>query len=79
MRGRMITARGGGGPPGGGSAGRWAVLLIAGVYFLVPLYSALRSAGFHSFGTLFVQPGLWPSLWLSARLALMTTIVTLVL
>ncbi len=62
-----------------GSAWRWVILLVAGVYFLVPLYSALRSAGFHSFGTLFVQPGLWPSLWLSARLALMTTVITLVL
>ncbi len=58
---------------------RWVILLVAAVYFLLPLYSAIRFAGFHAFGTLFVQAGLWPSLWLSARLAVMTTIITLAL
>ena len=70
----MITARGG--PP---LPWRWVVLLAAGVYFLVPLYAALRFAGFRAFGTVFVQPGFWPSLWLSARLAVMTTLITLAL
>ncbi len=58
---------------------RWAILLIAGVYFLLPLYAALRFAGLHAFGTVFVQPGFWPALWLSARLAIMTTLITLAL
>ena len=61
------------------AVGRWVVLLAASVYFLVPLYAALRFAGFRSFGTVFVQPGFWPSLWLSARLAVMTTLITLAL
>jgi putative spermidine/putrescine transport system permease protein len=60
-------------------AWRWIILLIAGLYFLLPLYAALRFAGVHAFGTVFVQPGFWPSLWLSARLAAMTTLITLVL
>jgi putative spermidine/putrescine transport system permease protein len=58
---------------------RWAILLIAGVYFLLPLYAALRFAGIHAFGTVFVQPGFWPALWLSARLAAMTWAITLAL
>ena len=58
---------------------RWLILLIAGVYFLLPLYAALRFAGIHAFGTLFVQPGFWPALWLSARLAAMTMVITLAL
>jgi putative spermidine/putrescine transport system permease protein len=60
-------------------AWRWAILLIAGVYFLLPLYAALRFAGIHAFGTVFVQPGFWPALWLSARLAAMTWAITLAL
>jgi len=58
---------------------RWVILLVAGVYFLLPLYAALRFAGLHAFGTVFVQPGFWPSLWLSARLAVVTTLITLAL
>jgi putative spermidine/putrescine transport system permease protein len=58
---------------------RWVILILAGVYFLLPLYAATRFAGFHAFGTVFVQPGFWPSLWLSARLAFITTLVTLAL
>ncbi|WP_300612122.1 ABC transporter permease [Trebonia sp.] len=77
------------GAGGGESAGRrrrtsfpvwrWIILLIAGVYFLLPLYAALRFAGIHAFGTVFVQPGFWPALWLSARLAIITTAITLAL
>jgi putative spermidine/putrescine transport system permease protein len=44
---------------------RWAVLLIAGVYFLLPLYAALRFAGLSAFGTVFKQPGFGAALWLS--------------
>jgi putative spermidine/putrescine transport system permease protein len=58
---------------------RWAILLIAGVYFLLPLWAALRFAGWRAFGTVFVQPGFWPAIWLSARLAVMTTLITLAL
>jgi putative spermidine/putrescine transport system permease protein len=58
---------------------RWVVLLIAGVYFLLPLYAALRFAGLSAFGTVFKQPGFGAALWLSARLAAMTWIITLVL
>ncbi len=71
--------RRGGRRPGSFPVWRWAILLIAGVYFLLPLYAALRFAGLHAFGTVFVQGGFWPSLWLSARLAAMTTVITLVL
>jgi putative spermidine/putrescine transport system permease protein len=58
---------------------RWAILLIAGVYFLVPLAAALRFAGISAFPSLFTQPGFWPSLWLSLRLAMATWLVTMVL
>jgi putative spermidine/putrescine transport system permease protein len=58
---------------------RWAILLIAGVYFLIPLVAALRFAGFSAFGSLFTQPGFWPSLWLSLRLAATTWFVTMLL
>jgi len=58
---------------------RWVVLLIAGVYFLLPLYAALRFAGLSAFGTVFKQPGFGAALWLSARLAAMTWVITLVL
>jgi putative spermidine/putrescine transport system permease protein len=58
---------------------RWVILLIAGVYFLLPLWAALRFAGIRAFGTVFVQPGFWPAIWLSTRLAIMTTLITLAL
>jgi putative spermidine/putrescine transport system permease protein len=58
---------------------RWVILLIAGIYFLVPLAAALRFAGFSAFPSLFTQPGFWPSLWLSLRLAAATWLVTMVL
>jgi putative spermidine/putrescine transport system permease protein len=58
---------------------RWVILLVAGVYFLVPLYSALKFAGFGSFGSVISQPGFTSSLGLSVRLAVITTLVTLAL
>jgi putative spermidine/putrescine transport system permease protein len=58
---------------------RWVILLIAGVYFLVPLAAALRFAGIKAFPSLFTQAGFWPSLWLSLRLAAVVWLVTMVL
>ena len=50
-------------PPG--SFLRGGDLLIAAVYFLLPLYAALRFAGLKAFGTVFTQAGFGSSLWLS--------------
>ena len=58
---------------------RWVILLIAGLYFLLPLYAALRFAGLKAFGTVFTSPGFVPSLWLSARLAAVTWLITMAL
>jgi len=54
-------------------------LLIAGVYFLIPLYAALRFAGLKAFSDIFKQSGFYPAIGLSLRLAVITTILTLVL
>jgi putative spermidine/putrescine transport system permease protein len=64
---------------GSGSVWRWVILLIAGVYFLLPLYAALRFAGIHAFGAVFTQAGFGSSLWLSIRLAAVTWAITMVL
>jgi putative spermidine/putrescine transport system permease protein len=56
---------------------RWAVLLIAGAYFILPLATAQRFAGASSFTSVFTQPGFAAALWLSAQLAIMTTLITL--
>jgi len=58
---------------------RWAILVIAGVYFLLPLYAALRFAGLKAFGTVFTSPGFVPALWLSVRLAAVTWVVSMAL
>jgi putative spermidine/putrescine transport system permease protein len=58
---------------------RWAILLVAGAYFLIPLYAALRFAGLKAFGDIFKQSGFYPAIWLSLRLAVITTVLTLVL
>lgn len=58
---------------------RWVILLVAGLYFLLPLYAALRFAGVHAFGSVFTQPGFESSLWLSVQLAVMTWAITMVL
>ncbi len=56
---------------------RWVILLIAGVYFIAPLATAQRFAGFSSFSSVFTQPGFGAALWLSAQLAIVTTVITL--
>lgn len=58
---------------------RWAILLIAAVYFLIPLYSGLRFAGLKAFPDVFKQAGFISAIGLSLRLAAVTTILTLVL
>ena len=58
---------------------RWVTLLVAGLFFLVPLGAAVRFAGTSAFPALFKQGGFWPSIWLSLRLAAATWLVTMVL
>jgi putative spermidine/putrescine transport system permease protein len=58
---------------------RWVIFLLAAVYFLIPLYAALRFAGLKAFGDIFKQAGFADAIELSLRLALVTTILTLVL
>ena len=58
---------------------RWAILLIAGAYFLIPLYSALKFAGFKAFTQVASYQDFGSSFALSLRLALIATVLTLVL
>jgi putative spermidine/putrescine transport system permease protein len=58
---------------------RWMILLVAAVYFLLPLWGALRFTGISAFGGVVSQAGFGTSLWLSVRLAIVTTLITLVL
>ena len=58
---------------------RWAILLVAAVYFLLPLWGALRFSGTSAFGGVISQPGFTTALWLSVRLAIVTTLITLAL
>ena len=58
---------------------RWVILLIAAVYFLLPLYAALRFAGLHAFGSVFSTTGFGSSLWLSVKLAVVTWAITMLL
>jgi putative spermidine/putrescine transport system permease protein len=58
---------------------RWAILLIAAAYFLIPLYSALRFAGFRAFTQVTSYPSFGSAFALSLRLALIATVLTLVL
>jgi putative spermidine/putrescine transport system permease protein len=58
---------------------RWLILVVAGAYFLIPLYAALRFAGFSSFGAVIHQSGFTSALGLSLRLAVITTVITLAL
>jgi len=60
-------------------AWRWIILVIAGAYFLIPLYAALRFAGFKAFPSVLHQSGFTGALALSVRLAVITTVITLVL
>jgi putative spermidine/putrescine transport system permease protein len=71
-----------GGPGGGVPPGltlRWVILVLAGVYFLLPLWSALRFAGISAFGSVLGFAGFGSSLWLSVRLAIITTLITIAL
>ena len=58
---------------------RWAILLIAAAYFLIPLYAALRFAGLKAFTQVVGYTGFTSAIGLSLRLAVITTILTLVL
>jgi putative spermidine/putrescine transport system permease protein len=58
---------------------RWAILLIAGAYFLIPLYAALRFAGFRAFTQVVGYQDFGTAFTLSLRLALIATVLTLVL
>jgi putative spermidine/putrescine transport system permease protein len=58
---------------------RWAILLIAAVYFLIPLYAALRFAGLKAFTQVVGYTGFTSAIGLSLRLAVVTTILTLAL
>jgi len=58
---------------------RWVILLVAGAYFLIPLWAALRFAGIKALGSVVTQAGFGDALWLSVRLAIVTTIITIVL
>ncbi|MCL2586181.1 MAG: ABC transporter permease subunit [Streptosporangiales bacterium] len=60
-------------------AWRWVILLLAAVYFLIPLYGAFQFTGVSAFGQVITTDGFGSSLWLSVRLALVTTAITLVL
>jgi putative spermidine/putrescine transport system permease protein len=62
-----------------GTVWRWFILLVAGLYFLLPLYAAARFAGVKAYGQLISQSGFTDALWLSVRLAVITTVITLAL
>jgi putative spermidine/putrescine transport system permease protein len=58
---------------------RWLILLIAAVYFVIPLYAGFRFAGLKAFPDVFKQSGFISAIGLSLRLALITTVLTLLL
>jgi putative spermidine/putrescine transport system permease protein len=58
---------------------RWIVLILVGLYFAIPLYAAFKFAGFKAFPKVFGQAGFAEAFTLSLRLALVTTVITLVL
>jgi putative spermidine/putrescine transport system permease protein len=58
---------------------RWVILLVAGIYFLLPLYAAIRFAGLKAFGSVFTQPGFGAALWTSIQIAAMTWAITMAL
>lgn len=67
--------------------GRGTFLLIVGVYFLLPIAAAFRFAlqtntgkfSFNAFAHIPSQQGFGPALWLSVRLAIVTTLIELAL
>jgi putative spermidine/putrescine transport system permease protein len=62
-----------------GTTWRWVILVLAGVYFLIPLLAAFRFAGIKAFGSVISQPGFTSALGLSARLAVIATVITIAL
>jgi putative spermidine/putrescine transport system permease protein len=60
-------------------AWRWIVLILVGLYFAIPLFAAFKFAGVKAFPKVFGQAGFAQAFTLSLRLALITTIITLVL
>jgi putative spermidine/putrescine transport system permease protein len=58
---------------------RWVILSLAGLYFLIPLYAALKFAGLKAFPDVLKQSGFTSAFGLSVRLAVITTVLTLVL
>jgi putative spermidine/putrescine transport system permease protein len=58
---------------------RWTILVVAGLYFVIPLYAALRFAGLKAFPSVLHQAGFADALILSVRLAVITTVLTIVL
>jgi putative spermidine/putrescine transport system permease protein len=58
---------------------RWLILIVAGVYFLLPLYAAVKFAGVASLGRVLTQPGFTSAFGLSIKLAIITTVITLAL
>ena len=61
------------------AAWRWIILVLAGIYFLLPLYAAIRFAGLHAFGSVVTQAGFGSALWLSVKLAVVTWLITMLL
>jgi putative spermidine/putrescine transport system permease protein len=58
---------------------RWVILLVAAVYFLIPLYAALRFAGIRAFTQVVGYQDFGSAFTLSLRLAVIATVLTLVL
>jgi putative spermidine/putrescine transport system permease protein len=58
---------------------RWIVLVLVGLYFAIPLFAAFQFAGVKAFPKVFSQAGFGDAFTLSLKLALVTTIITLVL
>jgi putative spermidine/putrescine transport system permease protein len=58
---------------------RWIILVIAGLYFVIPLYAAFQFTGWSAFGQVFSQVGFSDAIILSIKLAVITTVLTLVL
>jgi putative spermidine/putrescine transport system permease protein len=58
---------------------RWVILLVAAVYFLIPLYAALRFAGFKAFTQVIGYQSFGSALGLTLKLAVIATVLTLVL
>ena len=58
---------------------RWVILLIAALYFGIPLYAGLKFAGFKAFTQVVGYQDFGSAFGLSLRLALIATVLTLVL